>query len=133
MIFRPLCIDYHSRAHEIVIAAESESSNNNNALRLLPTPPNFDERNLYNELEKEDNDTNDGVDETEGSFFGSSGDGVDENGEVSILFISFDTQNVGDIFIHLFYYHHRAALIIYHSLTNYALFFSIFIPFIHIL
>jgi len=82
MIFRPLCIDYHSRAQEIVI----DSSNNNNALRLLPTPPNFEERNLYDELEKED--TNDGVDQTKGSSNDFSGDGVDENGEVSILFIS---------------------------------------------
>jgi len=88
MIFRPLCIDYHSRAHEIVIAAE-ESSSNNNALRLLPTPPNFEERNLYVELEKENDDTNNnGDDRIESTSTDASGDGLDENGEVSILFIS---------------------------------------------
>ena len=87
MIFRPLCIDYHYRAQEIVIFSGNE--NNNNALRLLPTPPNFEERNLYDELEKEDNDTNDGVDQEEGSSNGGgSGDSLDENGEVSILFIT---------------------------------------------
>ena len=81
MIFRPLCIDYHSRAQEL------HNSNNNNALRLLPTPPNFEERNLYDELEKEDNDNNDG-DQNEGSYTDDSNGGVDENGEVSIFFIS---------------------------------------------
>ena len=84
MIFRPLCIDYHSRAQEIVIAAE-ESSNNNNALRLLPSPPNFKERNLYDGLEKEDDDTN--GDQKKGRSTDGSGGVVDENGEVSILFI----------------------------------------------
>ena len=84
MIFRPLCIDYHSRAQEIVIAAE-ELSNNNNALRLLPTPNIIDERNLYDELEKGDNDTNDGDGQIE-STSNDDGDGLNENGEVSILF-----------------------------------------------
>ena len=101
MIFRPLCIDYHSRAQEIVIAAE-ESSNNNNALRLLPTPSNIEERNLYDELEEGDGDTNNGNDRIESSSNGGSGDGLDENGEVSILLLAF-IMFVGDIFI-LFYF-----------------------------
>jgi len=81
MIFRPLCIDYHSRAQEIVIAAED-----NTALRLLPTQ-HFEERNLYDELEKGDGDTNDGADQEEGRSNNANGDGLDENGEVSILFL----------------------------------------------
>ena len=81
MIFRPLCIDYHSRAQEIIIAAEESSS----ALRLLPTQ-HLDERNLYNELEKENGDTNYGDDRMriESTSNDDSGD-LDENGEVGIL------------------------------------------------
>ena len=113
MIFGPLCIDYHSRAQEIVIARPEESSNNNNALRLLPTPPNFEERNLYDVLEKGDGDTNDGDDRIESSSNGGSGDGLDENGEVSILLLAFFMV----ISLSYFFYY-CAVLIIYHSLTG---------------
>ncbi len=69
MRFRPLCIDYHSRAQEIV-ATERDIHARRTALRTLPnpSPPSNNRQNYYSQSDEED----DGVD--------SHGDGELDNG-----------------------------------------------------